>query len=135
MFNLCDIVKYGDKTYRVEYFVKKVHWEPRQKTANDVWLDEIIDEIIEYEVLKEWYKQQECNLPHSKRYYYQYCEKEDATHAYLVSSSYATAPIEECIPIGGVDWAPSIIEQHIGSAKRMIEAQRQGMMQKNYRWE
>ncbi len=132
-FDICDSVLYKGNSYRVDYFRKKTYWEPPQK-SEDIGM-QIINEIIEESVLKEWYERQEQGLPANKRFRYEYCSKEEATHLDLGGSTYMLAPINECKFIRVIDWSPEHIKERKEQVARMVHADKNLKISRNWYWE
>jgi hypothetical protein len=106
--NITDLVTYKGKRYRVAYYKKRVEDNfPHEPTE----LDELIREIVEEELLKEKQQRAEKGLPHTRRFRWQNCTKDEATHVSLYGLTYPIAPIEEVIYEGSISWSQELIAE------------------------
>ncbi len=87
-------------SWRVESFLKRVECEfdPQIKPKDIV--DEIIHDIIALELINEKLSREEQGLPCSRRFRYQWCKRDEATHVNLRGVCGCIAPIDEVEIIG-----------------------------------
>ncbi len=114
---VADIVYYGldsfgDKrqSWRITHHLKRIE-DTFVNSAPDNPVDKIIHRVIAGSLLNEKLKREEAGLPHARRFRYQYCTQEEATHVELVAICGATAPVGECEFIKEVDWPRELIEE------------------------
>lgn len=119
--NITDLVLWKDSEYRITHFKKRVEdnfpnnpynllpFKPLN--PNDV-VDSLILEVLEEELSKEKLKRKELGLPHTKRYRFQHCRKEEATHVSLYALTYPIAPIEQVVFQNKIPWSQELIIVH-----------------------
>jgi len=122
MLQVCDIVYYGldsfdrdRQRWRVDAHMKRVEDTFGQKPIETVE-DQILYDIISMEILKQKLRREEQGLPHTRRFRYQWCRPEEATHVCLSGICGAIAPIEKCEFIKVVEWPQEQIEEARKSA-------------------
>lgn len=101
---IADRVHHDGQNYRVTGFLKR-HEETCSDRPQDP-IDEIVWEVVTSSLLKEKLERQEAGLSHNRRFRYQWCLRNEATHIHVVGVSAAILPIET-ESFGPVNW-PSV---------------------------
>lgn len=125
---VCDIVYYGldsfgreRQRWRVSGHLKRVEDNFGEvPICQDSIENEILTDVLSSILLREKLEREEKGLPHTRRFRYEYCCPEEATHVSLVSVGGAIAPIGECEFIEVVKWSPKLIAQEKAGALAMI---------------
>ncbi len=122
MIQVCDIVMYDNRRWRVDNHLKRV--DPVIKYDEDsietISIETIINEILAKELAKEKKRRRRLGLPANHRYRLVYCRPEEATHLSLCGVCGAIVAIEEVERIGVVEWDEKTIEDAKESALRFI---------------
>lgn len=107
---VCDIVEYQGKLWRVTYHKKRVEDSLQFKIPSDD-IEKIVYDILCSEWMNEKYSREERGLPANRRYFYKICLPHEATHLQLYGLTYPIAPIEKCKFIEVVNWSQELINQ------------------------
>lgn len=111
---ITDLVQYRGERYRVAYYKKRVEDNfPNNQIdlmPHETYeMPEFMLKILQEEILEEKQERAEKGLPHTRRWRYQICTQDEATHVSLYGLTYPIAPIEDVIYEGPISWSPELI--------------------------
>lgn len=97
-------------SWRVVSFLKRVEctFDPQNKPDDIIEL--IVHDVISLHLIKEKLSREEKGLPCARRFRYQWCKQDEATHVSLTSVCGCTAPIDK-VEIIGPCWDEEKIQQ------------------------
>lgn len=120
---VCDCVYYGMDSFgkerarwRITHHLKRIEDTFDDQDKPDDPVEAIIYEVIEEERLREKFSRWEKGLSHTRRFRYQVCTQEEATHVSLVGICGAEASVEDCEFIQEVPWSQEFIKEQRASA-------------------
>lgn len=104
---------FGNKrqSWRITHHLKRIEDTLFTRPKPDDEIDQIIHEVVLESVLKEQADRKAKGWPHTRRYRFQYCTQEEATHVSLRGICGAHAPVEECEFIEEVPWSQERIAE------------------------
>lgn len=123
MIEVCDLVRHDNQVWRVSNHLKRCEYSPLCPVDDDTTegvANQIVNEIVEEEIEGQRLERQAKGLPHSNRYYLNYCRPEEATHVSVVGVCGGIFEIGECEKVGVVDWSEERIEEEKQSALKRI---------------
>lgn len=130
---LADLVEYNGDGYRVKSFMRKQFYDEVWVEHPDDAIDQIVNDIISEERLREKFSRLERGLPANRLYRFIWCHRDEATHVGLYGLRSQIAPIDECVKTGTLrdEWGESRIAEEEHRAERLIDSN----LTRTWEWE
>ncbi len=135
---VCDIVEYNfcgqPRTWRVSFHLRIIlHDIPTRQPPRHGSIDRLMYDFCALAYINEQYRREAAGLPANRKFRYQICTLEEATHLALVGVCGASAPIQECQFIKTVDWPAIQITTEQQNAVSEFWMSKNNLM--NWEWE